>query len=385
MIGKEKIRQLSRQSFYGQWTITHKISRDVINFAMSEPHFPMPANIRNAAQEIVLSEDLSYTDTAGLPPLRELIAQAYKLPDKGYGVSVTGGASEALFSGVMALSEPGDEILIPVVGNPSYEVVVSLAECTPVRYPIQIDKRIPVLPERICSLFTDKTRMIILNTPMDPTGQVVDKIVLENIADICLEKGILCMIDESYREITYESKAFSLSGYNPNVITFTSISKLFAMTGWRLGWIIGSEELMEPVNFLRNYSTTCAPAISQRVAIRILEGVGSEHRDKILSILANRKKLMRDLLTQHEFYAATTPLGGYFLFLNYQEYCKKTISSIDFSNLLLEKYKVAVVPGIYFGEEGEGHIRIAFATDEKSIQEGFARIRQCLTDLNKKN
>ncbi|MGC9512322.1 MAG: pyridoxal phosphate-dependent aminotransferase [Fidelibacterota bacterium] len=385
MIGKEKIRQLSRQSFYGQWTITHKISRDVINFAMSEPHFPMPANIRNAAQEIVLSEDLSYTDTAGLPPLRELIAQAYKLPDKGYSVSVTGGASEALFSGVMALSEPGDEILIPVVGNPSYEVVVNLAECTPVRYPIQIDKRIPVLPERICSLFTDKTRMIILNTPMDPTGQVIGKIVLENIADICLEKGILCMIDESYREITYESKAFSLSGYNPNVITFTSISKLFAMTGWRLGWIIGSEELMEPVNFLRNYSTTCAPAISQRVAIRILEGVGSEHRDKILSILANRKKLMRDLLTQHEFYAATTPLGGYFLFLNYQEYCKKTISSIDFSNLLLEKYKVAVVPGIYFGEEGEGHIRIAFATDEKSIQEGFARIRQCLTDLNKKN
>jgi aspartate/methionine/tyrosine aminotransferase len=176
-----------------------------------------------------------------------------------------------------------------------------------------------------------------------------------------------------------------MSGYNPNVITFTSISKLFSMTGWRLGWIIGTEELLEPVNFLRNYSTTCAPAISQRVAIRILEGAGSEHRDKILSILANRKKLMRELLTQHEFYAATTPLGGYFLFLNYQEYCKKTISSIDFANLLLEKYKVAVVPGIYFGEEGEGHIRIAFATDEKSIQEGFARIRQCLTDLNKKN
>ncbi|MCD6234967.1 MAG: hypothetical protein DRP86_08600 [Candidatus Neomarinimicrobiota bacterium] len=385
MIGKEKIRQLSRQSFYGQWTITHKISRDVINFAMSEPHFPMPANIRNAAQEIVLSEDLSYTDTAGLPRLRNLIAQDYKLPEKGYEVSVTGGASEALFSGVMALSEPGDEILIPGLGNPSYEVVVRLAECTPVRYPIQADKRIPVLPERICSLFTDKTRIIILNTPMDPTGQVIDKIVLENIADICLEKGVLCMVDESYREITYESKAFSLSGYNPNVITYTSISKLFAMTGWRLGWIIGSKELLEPVNFLRNYSTTCAPAISQRVAIRILEGAGSEHRDKIISILANRKKLMRELLTQHELYSATTPLGGYFLFLNYQEYCKKEISSIDFANLLLEKYKVAVVPGVYFGEEGEGHIRIAFATNEKSIQEGFARIRQCLTDLNKKN
>lgn len=210
MIGKEKIRQLSRQSFYGQWTITHKISRDVINFAMSEPHFPMPANIRNAAQEIVLSEDLSYTDTAGLPRLRNLIAQDYKLPEKGYEVSVTGGASEALFSGVMALSEPGDEILIPGLGNPSYEVVVRLAECTPVRYPIQADKRIPVLPERICSLFTDKTRIIILNTPMDPTGQVIDKIVLENIADICLEKGVLCMVDESYREITYESKAFSV-------------------------------------------------------------------------------------------------------------------------------------------------------------------------------
>lgn len=105
-----------------------------------------------------------------------------------------------------------------------------------------------------------------------------------------------------------------LSGYNPNVITYTSISKLFAMTGWRLGWIIGSKELLEPVNFLRNYSTTCAPAISQRVAIRILEGAGSEHRDKIISILANRKKLMRELLTQHELYSATTPLGGYFLF-----------------------------------------------------------------------
>ncbi len=385
MIGKDKIRALLQQSFYGRWTITHKVSRDIINFAVSEPHFPMPANIRNAAQEIVLSEDLSYTDTAGLPPLRELITMAYNLPDEGYSVSVTGGASEALFSGIMALTEEGDEILIPAVGNPSYEVVVHLAGAVPVRYPIQIDKRIPVLPERLCSLFTDKTRMIILNTPMDPTGQVIDKIVLENIADICLEKGILCLVDESYREIIYESKYYSLSGYNPNVITFTSISKLFAMTGWRLGWMIASNEVAESVNFLRNYSTTCAPAISQRVAIRILEGTGSEHRDKILSILANRKKLMRELLARHEFYAATTPLGGYFLFLNYQEYCKKEISSIDFAELLMEKYKVAVVPGIYFGEEGEGYIRIAFATDEKSIQEGFSRIRQCLTDLNKKS
>jgi aspartate/methionine/tyrosine aminotransferase len=384
MIGKDKIRHLYQQSFYGKWTITQKISKDVINFAVSEPHFPMPANIRNAAQEIVLSEDLSYTDTGGLPQLRELISLAYRLPVQGYAVSVTGGASEALFSGITALSEQGDEILIPSVGNPSYEVVVRLAGATPVRYPVQIDKRIPILPERLCSLFTDKTRMIILNTPMDPTGQVIDKIVLENIADICLEKGVLCMVDESYREITYESKYYSLSGYNPNVITFTSISKLFSMTGWRLGWMIASDELTEPVNFLRNYSMTCAPAISQRVAIRILEGTGNEHRDKILSILANRKKLMRELLSQYEFYAATTPLGGYFLFLNYQEYCKKEINSIDFADLLLEKYKVAVVPGIFFGEEGEGHIRIAFATDEKSIQDGFARIRQCLTDLDKK-
>ncbi|MDD3807613.1 MAG: pyridoxal phosphate-dependent aminotransferase [Candidatus Marinimicrobia bacterium] len=385
MIGRKKIYQLSKLSFYGQWTITHKISRDVINFSMSEPFFPMPANIRNAAQEIVLSEDLSYTEPAGLLPLRKLIAQENNLPEEGYEVSITGGASEALFSGVVALSEPGDEILIPAIGNPSYEVVVNLAECVPIRYPIQIDKPDPVLPEQISKFMTPKTSMIILNSPMDPTGQVIDKHVLHTIADVCHDKGILCMVDESYREITYESKTFSLSGYNPYVITFTSVSKLFDMSGWRIGWIIGSEEVIDLVNFLRNYSTTCAPTISQRVAMRILEGTGREQRDKILSILANRKKLMRDLLMQHEFYASTAPRGGYFLFFNYQEYCEKKIKSIDFSKLLLEKYKVAVVPGIYFGETGEGYIRIAFATDEKSIQEGFARIRQCLTDLNKKN
>ncbi len=384
MIGKDKIRQLARSTFYGHWSITQKVSKDIINFAVSEPHFPMPANIRNAAQEIVLSEDLSYTDTAGLPQLRELIAQTYNLQTPGYSVSVTGGASEALYSGIMTLTDHGEEILIPAVGNPSYDAVTRLADAVPVRYPVQIDKRIPVLPERLCSLITDKTRLLILNTPMDPTGQVIDRIILENIADICLEKGILCMVDESYREIMYESKYYSLSGYNPNVITFTSISKLFSMTGWRLGWMITSDEIFEQINFLRNYSATCAPAISQRVALRILEGMGNEHREKILSILTNRRKLMRELLTQYEFYAATTPLGGYFLFLNYQEYCKKEINSMDFSRLLLEKYKVAVVPGVYFGEEGEGYIRIAYATDEKSIQDGFARIRQCLTDLNKK-
>ncbi len=359
---------------------------DKIDFVISEPGFPIPAVIRNSAQEIVLSGKLSYTMPEGLIKLRELIADKFNHKYGKDGVTVTLGASEALYSIITSLTESGDEVLLPSLRNPSYDAVALLAETKIVEYKINnIDKN-QFFVSNIEKKITDKTKMIILNNPLDPTGQVIVFEDIQKIAEICKKKKIFLVVDESYNEIHYsKQKYLTASGLNEYVIVFTTLSKLFSMTGWRLGWILSSDEIMKKINILRKYSITCVPTISQLLAIRILEGIGDKTSDKILSILSNHRKLMNETLIKYGLESFIIPAGGYYLFLKYSDYLDKPLSSEKFSKMLKDEKNVLTVPGKTFGDSGEGYIRISFSTDETNIQEGVKKIKEFIDDLNNFN
>ncbi|MEA1986355.1 MAG: pyridoxal phosphate-dependent aminotransferase [Candidatus Marinimicrobia bacterium] len=366
-----------------QEAIEKNMSKDTINFAISEPYFPVPAVIRNTAQDIILSGKLNNTSTKGLEKLRVLIAEKFNHSFGSEGVSITVGASEALYSIVTSLIETDDEVLIPALRNKNYDAVILLSGGKIRNYKINNKDEKQFTISNIEEKITEKTKMIILNNPLNPTGQIIYFEQMTELAKLCEEKNIYLVVDESYNEIHFANKKYpTLSGFNEFVIVFTNLSKLFDMSGWRLGWILSSEKIIEKINIIRKYSVTCAPMISQQLAINILGGIGDKPSEKILTILSNRRKLMSETLKKYNLESFIVPAGGYYLFFKYSEYLDKPLSSIKFSKMLKKGSDVLTVPGTVFGKSGEGFIRISFAVDETNIQEGVKKIKEFIDDLN---
>jgi aspartate/methionine/tyrosine aminotransferase len=360
--------------------------KDEIDFTISEPNFPIPAVIRNAAQEIVLSGKLNYTPTEGLEKLRKLIADKFDHKPGPDGVTVTVGASEALYSIITSLIESDDDVLVPSIRNPSYDAAIMLSNGNVSEYKINNADENQFIVSNLEKKINDKTKMIILNNPLDPTGQMISFEDMNKLAEISKEKNILLVVDESYNEIHYSKKKYlTASGLNENVIVYTTLSKLFSMTGWRLGWILSSENISKKLNILRKFSITCAPTVSQQLAIRILEGVGEKSCDKILSILSNRRKIMIESFYKQGLKSFVEPASGYYLFFKYSDYLDKPLSSYKFSEMLNKEKSVITVPGKIFGNRGEGYIRVSFATDETNIQKGVMLIKEFIDDLNNFN
>jgi len=375
------VERLMEKNAYSHWDITSKVPKGFINFSISEPNFPTPAVIRNEAQAIVLSEDLSYSPTPGLDELRELVAERYDYHAGRAGVTISSGASEALYSIMMTLVRPGDEVLLPSVGNPNYESVVLLTHGIVKRYNVNMRAKPYLRSEELLEFITDKTRVLLLNSPLDPSGQILNQEEFTAISNLCADRGISIVLDFSYHEILYDSRSLSFKNINDNVIIFSSLSKVFSLTGWRIGWILSSPATALRLNAIRNLISTCAPTISQRLAIRFFKGLAREHFDKILNILSNRRKLMIESLRSADLNSFMEPSGGYYLFLSLEDAIESDMSCELFSRELAKKKEVAVVPGYLFGAAGSRSIRISFATDESSIQNGVKRIREMVDEF----
>lgn len=382
----EKLEQiLEKTDIFKKFSNKNKL-KDEIDFAISEPNFPVPAVIRNAAQDIVLSSKLNYTSTEGLDKLRKLIAEKFNHEPGPNGITVTVGASEALYSIITSLIKKDDEVLVPALRNPSYDAAIILSNGNISEYKINDADENQFTVSNIEHKINDNTKMIILNNPLDPTGQIISFEDMKKMANLSKEKNIFLVVDESYNEIHYSKKKYlTASGLNENVIVFTTLSKMFSMTGWRLGWILSSENINQKLNILRKFSVTCAPTVSQQLAIRILEGSGEKSSDKILSFLSNRRKLMIESFNKQGLKSFVKPAGGYYLFFKYSDYLDKPIQSEKFSEMLNKEKNVLTIPGKIFGNRGEGYIRIAFATNETSIQRGVILIKEFIDDLNNFN
>ena len=355
---------------------------DIVSFSMGEPDFTTPSNIIDAACDSLHAGFTHYTPSTGIPELRAAIADYTKrndnVPCDASNVLVTP-TKQAIFMTCLAYIDPGDEVILPDPSWVSYEACVRLAGGVPVYIPTRFEDGFVVDPALIEQAITPRTRMIILNTPTNPTGAVIPKETLKQIADIAIKHDIKVMSDEIYSAIIYEGKHTSMAsfpGMFEHTILISGLSKTFAMTGWRLGWAIAPAEDIKNINKLQSHSISCCTSFVQKAAVEALTGP-QDSKLEMVKAFRKRRDLALDLVRDIPGMECNTPNGAFYLFPKYN----KDIPSAKLAEILLKEGHVAVTPGTAFGPGGEGFFRISYATSEDQIQEGIARIKKVLADL----
>jgi len=338
--------------------------REIIHLEIGEPDFDTPDHIVEAAVRALRDGHTHYTPAAGVPELRQAIAQHISssrgvevYPEQ---VVVTPGAKPIMFFTMLALLGPGVEAIYPNPGFPIYESVICFTGATPVALPLREEKNFRFDADEFRSLVSDRTRLIILNSPQNPTGGVLTRQDLEVVAEVAQERGIMVLSDEVYEQILYEGEHFSiltLPGMGPHTILLDGFSKTYAMTGWRLGYGVMPVELAEQITKLMVNSNSCTAAFTQQAGIAALKGP-------------------RDA-TQGMFRCAQ-PAGAFYVFPNVED---TGMSSKAVADYLLEEAGVAVLGGAGFGRYGQGYVRLSYANSIANIQRALERIEQAVRTL----
>jgi len=356
---------------------------DVINLSLGEPDFETPQHIIEAAIKAMKEGYTHYTPNAGLMEFREAAAEKLRIENQIEAepkteIIATLGAMGALSLAMLTIVNPGDEILVPDPGFPSYEAQVILAEGKPVRYPLDENEDFGICIEELVKLVTPRTRAIILNTPSNPTGMVLPKNALEEIAEIALENDLLIISDEAYEAITYDDSRHvsiaSLPHMKYRTISTFSFSKTHAMTGWRIGFAVANEEITGHMTKLQEHLVAHPSSVSQLAAVAALRGP-KDHVKKMVQEYSERRELTVNEIAEITGVRCFRPQGSFYVFPNMGAF---NMSSDAFAMFLLEKAKVIVVPGTAFGSNGEGHVRISYAASKEKIAEAMARIRGIL-------
>jgi len=346
---------------------------DVISLGVGEPDFPVPWRIR---EEMIYSLEkgyTSYTSNAGLPELREGIAEYYRrfsLETSPKNILVTTGASEAIDLAIRAIIDPGDRVLLPEPCYVSYRPLVSLCGGEVISIPTAPDFKLT--KEAISGYADEKTKAIILNYPSNPTGVSYKKGELEELADAIIEHELLVISDEIYAELTYDFKHVaigSLNGMEDRVITINGFSKAFSMTGLRVGYVIAPEDILSGIMKIHQYCMLCAPITAQIGAIEALKCIEEVERAKA-EYLRRRNYVFKRL---SEFLEIKKPEGTFYAF---PSIAMTKMGSEEFAEKLLFDKKVAVVPGNAFGECGEGYVRLAFAVKFEKLKEALDRMEE---------
>jgi len=384
-----EFRRISERANATPWSGVRKMfnlaqkHRDVINLSLGEPDFETPQHIIEAAIEAMKEGYTHYTPNAGLMEFREAAAEKLRIEnhieaDPKTEIIATLGAMGALSLAMLTIVNPGDEVLVPDPGFPSYEAQVILAEGKPVRYPLDENEDFGICTEELVKLVTPRTRAIILNTPSNPTGMVLPKNALKEIAEIALENDLLIISDEAYEAITYDDFRHVSIGSLPHMkyrtISTFSFSKTHAMTGWRIGFAVANEEITGHMTKLQEHLVAHPSSVSQLAAVAALRGP-KDHVKKMVQEYSERRELTVNEIAEIAGVRCFKPQGSFYVFPNIRAF---NMSSDAFAMYLLEKAKVIVVPGTAFGSNGEGHVRISYAASKEKIAEAMARIRGIL-------
>ncbi len=372
----------------GTVAISNKVSRlkaegqDIISFSMGEPDFTTPINIIDACKESLDNGFTHYTPSPGIPELRRAIAEAAHTENgiscRGANVLVTP-TKQAIFMTCLGFLDPGDEVLLPNPAWVSYEACIRLAGAAPVFVPTYFEDGFVIDPAMLEAAITPKTKMMIINSPSNPTGCVIPEEVLREIASIAAIHDILVLSDEIYEKVIYEGKHFSIASLPDmfdRTITVSGLSKTYAMTGWRMGWAIASEETISNLNKLQSHSISCCVSFAQQASVEAIKGDQTQ-RYKFNEQFKQRRNLAVDLINDMKGMDVNVPQGAFYLFPRYES----DIKSSKLATMLLEQAHVAVTPGSAFGPAGEGFFRISYATGEDQIREGMDRIKGFLADL----
>ncbi len=359
--------------------------KDVISMSVGEPDFVTPWNIRQAAINSIELGETHYTSNSGTVRLRELIkrylSERFSVE---YGIDqmlVTVGASEALDLAFRALVEPGDEVLIPAPSYVSYEPSVRFAHGIPVAVPTREEDGFVMKPEEIEKLITEKTKLMVIPYPNNPTGAVLDKEDISALKDIALKHDLFVIADEIYAELTYGRRHISFAeGFEDRTLLINGFSKAFAMTGWRLGYAAGPKPVIAAMLKIHQYSMLCASIISQRAGEEALLNEMNKDYSQITDMLRNynrRRVYLVDSLREMG-YPCYEPKGAFYVFPNITP---SGLTSEEFCTKLLLKHHVACVPGTAFGKNGEGYIRCSYATSLENIREAVLRIKAFTEEL----
>jgi aspartate aminotransferase len=357
---------------------------DICSFSAGEPDFDTPVHIREAAKLALDQGKTRYGPTAGEPKLREAIAQKFQrdsgLNYQSTNVIVTNGGKHSIFNLVLALVNPGDEVIIPAPYWVSYPEMVKIAGGKPVIVPTTAETGYKITPAQLRSAITEKTKLFVLNSPSNPTGMVYSLSELEELAAIIVEKDILVVSDEIYEKIVYDdTKHFSIASINPEIYRRTLISngfaKAYAMTGWRVGYLVGAEEIIKACNLIQDHATSNVCTFAQYGAITALNG-DQGCVEVMRQSFAERRGIIYELINAIPGISCCQPQGAFYMFVNISQ---TGLNSLDFCNGLLQKQQVAVIPGIAFGDDH--HIRISYATDLPTIEKGMARLASFVQSL----
>jgi aminotransferase len=360
--------------------------QQVIHLEIGRPDFDTPAHIKEAAKQALDQGFVHYTSNYGLLELREAIAEKL-LKDNGIRaepeseIIVTLGVNQALAIIMLALLDPGDEILIPDPFYLNYLHCAQLAEARVTRVPLREENEFQVAPPDLEKAITPRTKLIIINSPHNPTGAVLDKEILEAIAEIAIERNLLVLSDEIYEKIIYDGAQHHsiarLPGMAERTITVNGFSKAYSMTGWRLGYVAAGKHLIHSLIRAHQYVGTSANSFAQKGAVaayRSAQGCVEE----MVSEFDRRRRFLVEALQQIEGVSCVQPRGAFYAFPSVKEL---GMSDEKLAYYLLREAQVALVPGSAFGEYGHGHLRLSYANSYENIQGAVERIERALSKL----
>ncbi len=358
--------------------------KEIIHLEIGEPDFATPSNVIEKGVECMRAGMTKYTPSPGIGEARQVIAD-YIGRTRGYTVEpeevvMTAGGKPIMFYSILSLVNPGDEVIYPNPGFPIYESVINFAGGTPVPIPLREENEFRMDIEELKQLITDKTKMLIINTPQNPTGGMLTQQDLKDIADLIADRDIVVLSDEIYENIVYEGKSHSITslpGMREKTIILNGFSKTYAMTGWRAGYGVMPKELAFHISKLVTNSTSCLAGFTQMACIEALTGPQEEVKSRVEQFKIRRDSIV-DGLNSISKVTCLKPKGAFYAFPNIKQFNKPSIEMADY---LLYEAGVATLGGSSFGSYGEGYLRISYANSLDNIEKAVNRIGQALNKL----
>ena len=362
-------------------------SKDIINLSIGEPDLDTPSYIKDAAKEALDQGFTHYAPTKGYPDLLEAIAQKLKKDngvdiDPEHEVMVTVGGTQAIFLALTALLREGEEVIIPSPAFVQYFAATKLAGGVPIE--VRLNEDYTINPDSIRRAITKRSKLVILNSPSNPTGAVSGREKIEEAVSVAVEHGLMVISDEVYEKFIYEGQHFSpasIPEFKKHVLTVNSLSKAYAMTGWRIGYVAAPPEVIEQMAKVQMYSSACISSFIQKAAVKALQLKESFFED-VLREYKRRRDSLCSILSESPHLAFSKPSGAFYLFPRIRGI---NIPSKDLVMQMIKEIGVAVVPGSAFGRLGEGCIRISYANSIDKVEEGARRIVDFLEAASKRS
>ncbi len=365
---------------------------DVVSLSAGEPDFPTPEHIKEAAIQAIKENFTKYTQNQGIPELINAIIEKFRRDNnieyKPSEILVSSGAKHSIFNALQAICNPGDEVIIPAPYWVSYPAMVALVDAKPVILKTDIKNNFKITPEQLRSAITPRTKALIFNSPSNPTGTVYTEEEIREIAEVVYEKNIFVISDEIYEKIIYDEKHFSMASIKELrdlVVTVNGVSKAYAMTGWRIGYMGASEEIVKLANKVQGQMTSNASSISQKAAVAALAGTQEPVR-KMVNEFKIRRDFLCSELKQIPDIEVFIPSGAFYVFPKVSAYYGRRYNgfeiknSNDFCEFLLREEKLAIIPGDAFGMDE--CVRISYAASMEDLMKGVERFKRAIEKLS---